>query len=179
MEVSCSLFVQNATDVRRKAESMTTLAELKQRRFRITIHCEGWAGHAKCAHYHEPCIDQLIQYLGLDFDLDACRAEFLARFVCEVCGGRSATLRLVPANEDGLMDGAGGAHQHGPMPSAEERRQRAVEFEAEFRSRGGRTNAEIAAYWRKWRRDQELAIKGKGDRFIGPPNPFPHRTKGP
>lgn len=44
---------------------MTTLAELKHHRLRLTIHCEGSA----CAHYTALSIDQLIQYLGTDFDL--------------------------------------------------------------------------------------------------------------
>jgi len=157
---------------------MATLGELKQHRFRITIHCEGWAGRSKCAHYHEPGIDQLVQYLGLDFDLDARRSEFLARFVCEVCGSRTATMRMVPPSEDGLMDGAGGAHRHGPIPSADERQQRAAAFEAEFRSPGGRSNAEVAACWRQWRKERDLAAAGKGDAFIGPPNPWAHRKKG-
>jgi hypothetical protein len=158
---------------------MSTLGEIKQHRYRITIHCEGWTGVAKCAHYHQLGIDQLIQYLGTDFDLHQRRDEFLSRFVCERCGSRSATIRMVPASgEGGLMAGAGNAHRHGPMPSAEDRERRAAEFETEFRSRGGRTNAELAAYWRQRRKERDLAEEGKGAAFIGPPNPWAHRKKG-
>lgn len=76
------------------------------------------------------------------------------------------------------MDGSGGAHDHGPMPTAGERERRAAKFEAEFRDRDGRTNAEIAAYWRQWRKERDLAERGKGAGFIGPPNPWAYRKKG-
>lgn len=155
---------------------MATLREIKENRFRISIHCQAYSGGGLCAHYTSPSIDQLIQYLGLDFDLTERRGEFLRKFRCERCGGRNATMRISPPmGEDGLMDGAGGAHAHCPMPSAEDRVRRAAEFEAEFRARGGKTNAEVAAFWRAHRKAQDQATRGEGPAFIGPPNPWAHR----
>jgi hypothetical protein len=157
---------------------MSTLGEIRKTGFRISIHCQTWTNGLACVHFTEPGIEQLIQYLGVDFDIYARRAEFLSRFICERCGGRQASMRVVPPFGDGLMDGAGGAHGYSSMPSDEERRQRAEAFEAEFRGRGGRTNAEIAAYWRVQRKNQALAEQGKGPGFIGPPNPWAHRKRG-
>ena len=158
---------------------MVTLGEMKQAGFRLTIHCEGRIGGPVCTHFAEPGMDQLIQYFGVDFDIYALRGAFLSRFRCERCGSFNATIRLRPGDDTpGLMAGAGGAHHHGRMPSVEERARRAAAFEAEFRARGGRTNAEIAQEARARLRAQRLAEKGKGPAFIGPPNPWAHRKRG-
>jgi hypothetical protein len=155
---------------------MSTLGDIKEAGYRITIHCGTLMDGRACVHYAEPDIDQLIQYLGVDFDIAERRAEFLSRFECGRCGSRNATVQVCPPiGRDGLMAGAGGAHAHGPMPTREERARSAAEFEEEFRARGGEANAEIAAYWRARRKNQELAEKGKGPGFIGPLNPWAHR----
>jgi hypothetical protein len=156
---------------------MTTLGYLKARGERLSIHCEGRVGGPVCVHYTQPSIDQLIQYLGVDFDITQHRAEFLSRFRCNVCGSRAGSLQVVPsADTAGIMyGGPGGAHRHDEPLPIEEATRRHLDFEAERKRMGIKTNAEIAAYWRKWRKDQELAAQGKGDHFIGPPNPWAHR----
>ena len=156
---------------------MATLREIKDSGWRVTVHCEANLVGRICAHYTQPRIDQLIQYLGGDFDLVLQRNEFLSRFKCQRCGSKNATIRTVPPSGDGLMDGSGGAHHHSHMPSIEERAARAAAFEAEFRRMGFKTNAELAAESRAKIKAKKNAAKAGAD-FIGPPSPWAHRKRG-
>lgn len=154
---------------------MTTLAAMKRADLELSIHCEGSGNGYLCAHYVVPSIDQLIQYFGTDFNVVERREEFLSRFRCERCGERRATLRIAPVGKNG--GGAGVVHNYGPLPSEEERAERAAAFEAEFRRAGHKTNAELAQESRALLREAKRAEKA-GENFIGAPSPWAHR-KGP
>lgn len=158
---------------------MATLGEMKQRGWGLSVHCGSRLADGQvCVHYSSPSIDQLIQYLGVDFDIYASRAKFLARFTCERCGNRCASIQIkMPDTYNSMMRGMR-SYDHGPGLSFEEATQWYREFEAERQRLGIKTNAEMAAYWRQWRKDQALAEKGKGDGFIGPPNPWAKRKRG-
>jgi hypothetical protein len=148
---------------------------MKEEGWRITFFCR--AANARCTHSWEPTWDQLIQYFGPDADWVKDRTGF-ERLVCEVCGGRGATVIVQPSADARGMGGAGGAHDHGPMPSPEEIAGRKAEFEAWFRFQGFKTNAEMAAESRAERKRVKEAEKENSKHFIGPPNPWKYRKRG-
>lgn len=136
---------------------MTTLRQLKEYGFRISLHCRG--ERTMCAHFEEASWDQLIQYFGPDADLYGDRS-FLNRLVCERCGGRGATVIVTPGRDTpGMGGGSGGHANHGPLPTPEEQQRRREAFDAEFRRQGGKSNSEIAAEARAARRAARKAEK--------------------
>jgi hypothetical protein len=125
-------------------------------------------------------MDQLIQYFGVDCDLTDNRDAILARFVCERCGSRDVTLRLINAKTENTFNTGVGDTLHGTAAdyvSLEEATRLHHKFMAEFRSYGFKTNQEINAESRM-KREAEKKAEKPGAHFIGPPNPWAHRKKG-
>lgn len=154
---------------------MSTLRELKEEGWRIWFHCRSELG--QCTHYWQASLHQLIQYFGPHADFTKDRTGF-DRLVCERCGGRGASIIVLPSNDTPGMGGAGGAHDHGEMYSPEEIAQRETKRWAEFRYYGFKTNAEMAAESRAEAKRLKLAEKEGTKHFIGPPNPWKYRKRG-
>jgi hypothetical protein len=154
---------------------MATLGQMKASGEVLTLYCEPSEG-PPCHHRTTPSIDQLIQYFGVDFDVVANRAAFLARFSCQNCGRRFASLRLgVAAGTVGTTGGYG--HDHQPPLTVEEATRRYHEMEAERRRLGIKSNAELNAESRAKLLAEKRAARSGAD-FIGPPNPWAHRKRG-
>jgi hypothetical protein len=148
---------------------------MREEGWRITFYC--LAANARCTHSWRPTWDQIIQYFGPDADWTKDRAAF-ERLVCEACGGRGASVIVVPAADTLGMGGAGGAHDHQPSLSKEEIARNRAEFEADRKRRGIKSNAELAAESRAERKRIKEAEKESSKHFIGPPNPWKYRKKG-
>ncbi|WP_240233638.1 hypothetical protein [Devosia lacusdianchii] len=156
---------------------MSTLGEMKEHGHGIILYCENIVGLRWCLHSQTPNIDQLIQYFGVDYEISAHRAEFLARFVCEACGGRLATVRLTLGRGVLGVDKGQGHSSAAAYVSIEEATRRHHAFEAEQKRLGIKSNAEMNAESNARRKAQKRAEKAGTD-FIGPPNPWAHRKRG-
>lgn len=84
---------------------MTTLGEMKREGEGVILFCQSYVGVRWCGHQQKPRIDQLIQYFGVDYDLIANRASFLARFVCDQCRGKTATMQIIPPDRGAFNGG--------------------------------------------------------------------------
>ena len=154
---------------------MATLGEMKAAGANITLYCQPNEGPG-CYHATTPSIDQLIQYFGVDFDILASREVFLARFVCQKCGRRFATLRMGQSADTVGIDRGSGT-RHGPGLSFEEATRRYHEMTSQRKRLGIKTNEEINAEARSKLLAERRAAK-KGADFIGPPSPWAHRKRG-
>jgi hypothetical protein len=153
---------------------MSTLRKMKEEGWLITLHCLSQQGEF-CFHTWAPSWDQLIQYFGQDFDLTGDRAPF-AKLVCEMCGGRGASVIVHPP--DKITGRGSGKHRTQMKPlSDEDAARRLIQIEQEFRALGVKSNEEIAAETKSRVKAQKLAAKG-GVHLIGPPNPWAHRKRG-
>lgn len=150
---------------------MWTLRDLQNDGYSVTLYCA--AKIAMCSHSWAPGFDQLAQFLGWDFDFTSGRRVLDTRLVCEVCGGRGATVIVQPPDRG--TGGSGSTHNHGPGLTDEQRAARIADAEAEFRRLGGRTNAEIEREAKAARQAKAKAEREKARQLIGPPNPFRRR----
>lgn len=146
----------------------------------MILFCQSYVGVRWCGHSQRPRIDQLIQYFGVDYDLISNRSAFLARFICEKCGGRTATLHIIPLPRNGHNGGLPETSfyrqaEAPPKPSEQSDELARVEMErmAELMAYNRRiVEAQLAAV--KQRRQIE-ALAEKGVFVIGPPNPWKGR----
>lgn len=152
---------------------MATLREMKDDGWSITLYCLSMAGPV-CHHSWRPSWEQLIQYFGQEFVLSGDREPF-ARLVCEVCGGRGASVIVLPPEPVGHR--ASGGHRNSVTAMTVEQSVESYRaFMADFRRQGLKTIAEMNAESRaKLKRDKAAKTGGAG--FIGPPSPFAHRKK--
>jgi hypothetical protein len=153
-----------------------TLGEMKASGEGLIFYCKPNGGQA-CHHTWTPSIDQLIQYFGVDFEVVANREAFLARFVCEKCGRRSADIGLVLSSDTPGLNGGQGGHNHQPPMTLEESVEEHRARTAERKRLGIKTIEEQAAEWRAARKAEAKAAK-PGSTFIGPPNPWARRKRG-
>ena len=105
------------------------------------------------------------------------RQAFLARFVCQKCGRRFATMNLTHAADTiGVISGEA-SHDHGLLLTVEEATRAHHEREAGRRRMGIKSSTELNAESRERRKAAERAER-HGEFFIGPPNPWARRKKG-
>ena len=139
----------------------------------ISLYCAAWLGSQACNTTWTPGWEQMIQYFGLDFEIPADRARFLAMFECPNCGAPAFSLTFRPAMDTPGM-GGGYGYNHAPPLSIDEATRRYHALEAERKRMGIKSNEEINAEARARLKAQRLAER-RGEHFIGPPNPWAHR----
>jgi len=146
---------------------MSTVRQLKAESHTVTLYCVSREG-AFCTHSWKPSYDQLAQVLGWDFDFIRDRQTLNTRFVCEVCGGRGATVIVTPSQGWG---GKGGHANKPPVMTVDQSAEAERLRTAERRFYGLKTNAEMTQESNAARR---AAAKVEQDKaiLIGPPNPF-------
>ena len=149
---------------------------MKARGEGITLYCAAHRGIQPCNTSWAPGWDQMIQYFGLDFEISAERARFLAMFECPNCGAPAYSLTFRPGMETPGM-GGGYGYNHTPPLSIEEATRRYHEMEAERKRLGIKSNEEINAQARAKLKAQKRAQR-RGEDFIGPPSPWAFRKKG-
>lgn len=149
---------------------MATLRELKESGYVAILYC--LSKRTMCSHSWPASWDQLIQYLGPDYDMND-RRVFARRFVCEVCGGRGAKVHVLPA--PGYMSGMK-SHNHS-RPSDEVM----AGFRKESEAVEARLAAQLADYamHRRQGRERDKARKAieSGKDLIGPPSPYQGRQR--
>jgi hypothetical protein len=156
---------------------MATLRELRDQGWILTIYCEANEG-AFCHNHWTVTWDRLIQYLGLDFDLDAQRAEFLGRFRCERCGRKTATMRVAPPDTYSQMMRGMSSHAY-----ADTRTPAQWDADRQMAAEIKRLAAEGVARVKEQRRALRADQRAKRDResgrdLIGPPSPWAYRKRG-
>ncbi len=160
---------------------MSTLAHLRDSGDRIILYCAALRRDLNrwCNTSWEPGLDQMIQYFGLDFEIHADRARFLAMFECPNCGAPAYTLTYM-VNASGMMHDMG-SHNHGRPDPIETARIRAELEQGRAIAEMHQANADamrqeaLAAEKARKKLQRDLET---GRQIIGPPNPWKYR-KGP
>lgn len=159
---------------------MSTLGEMKRAGERVILFCQSYVGVRWCGHQQKPRMDQLIQYFGVDYDLIANRAGFLAKFVCEQCGGKTATMQVLPPER--------GAFNGGLWDPAEQKLSKVETTRSDLAAALAKDElerlAELTAYQQQIanarraaakERDRIDTLAERGIFVIGPPNPWKGR----
>lgn len=160
---------------------MSTLAHLRDSGDRIILYCAALRRDLNrwCNTSWEPGLDQMIQYFGLDFEIHADRARFLAMFECPNCGAPAYTLTYA-VNASGMMHDMG-SHNHGAPNPVEMAKIMAEYAQGSAMAEAHRANVDrmrqeaLAAEKARKKLQRDLET---GRQIIGPPNPWAGRKKG-